>query len=242
MNEKNLYDLGALYHDYSVFGVKNDQLPGIFKPNQQAKAPIITAYIQYAIAKCKQTIDTSVSFAEMFCADGYYAMLARHLGADYSTGVDNGKDDFFNYAPQIAERIGIKNIEFILKDVNLVDTLEKVDIVANVGGLYHVSNPKEIVIKSYSFAKQYLILQSVVSLATNDKNYLETPAPGWDWGSRMSRESFHKMIIDLDYTIIDQHFNELEGNDRLEDRGSVYYLIKVEHEKKKKGFLSKWIK
>ena len=138
MNEKNLYDLGPLYHDYSIFGVKNDQLPGIFKPNQQAKTPIITAYIQYAIAKCKQTVDTSVSFAEMFCADGYYAMLARHLGADYSIGIDNGKDNYFYVAPKISNRLSITNIDFILKDANSVDTLEKVDIVANVGGLYHV--------------------------------------------------------------------------------------------------------
>jgi hypothetical protein len=29
-----------------------------------------------------------VSFAELFCADGYYAMMARRLGATASMGID----------------------------------------------------------------------------------------------------------------------------------------------------------
>jgi len=33
------------------------------------------------------------------------------------------------------------------------------------------------------------------------------------------------MIKRLCPEIIDHHFNELEGNDRLEDRGRAYYLI-----------------
>lgn len=46
-----LDDLGPLYHSYEVFGVHNPQLDGIFVPNQKAKAPILQAYIQLAIAK-----------------------------------------------------------------------------------------------------------------------------------------------------------------------------------------------
>jgi hypothetical protein len=65
----------------------------------------------------------------------------------------------------------------------------------------------------------------VVSLATDDADYFESPAPGWTWGNRFSRKSFDRMIRSLGYTIVDSHFNELEGNSRPEDRGSVYYLI-----------------
>ena len=118
-----LSDLGPLYHTYSFFGVNNDQLPGIYELNQQAKAPIITAYIAYAIAK-----------SEKNTTDG-------------------------------------------------------------------------------------------VSLITNSKYYYESPAPGWTWGNRYSRASFDKMIRKICPKIVDQHFNELEGNNRLDDRGSVYYLI-----------------
>ncbi len=72
-----LDDLGPLYHTYELFGVSNRQLPGIYAPNQKAKGPILLACIQYAIAKCRRCIADPVSFAELFCADGYYAMTAR---------------------------------------------------------------------------------------------------------------------------------------------------------------------
>lgn len=75
-------------------------------------------------------------------------------------------------------------------------------------------------------ANHYLIVQSVVSLANKNRNYFETPAPGWDWGCRYNRVSFDRMIRSKGYNIIDSHFNELQGNDRLEDKGSIYYLIK----------------
>jgi hypothetical protein len=214
-----LFDLGPLYHSYTFFGIKNQQLPGIFEPNQKAKAPILTAYIAYAVAK----VD-SPTFMELFCADGFYAMVAKRLGASKSYGVDNNRDGFSAVAPEIAKRLAIE-IEFINAKVENLQELPGVDIVANVGGLYHVSNPKDILMLSYRHARKYLIVQSVVSLATNSDSYFESPCPGWTWGSRFSKQSFDKMIHDQKWNIIDSHFNELTGNARPEDRGSVYYLI-----------------
>ena len=221
-----LADLGPLYHEYSFFGVNNEQTKGHYVENQKTKAPIITTYIAYAIAKCKEK-SNYVSFAELFCADGYYAMVASRLGAARSYGIDNNfsKHNYALKVKGIAKRLGIKNIEFINEDVNNINKLPRTDIVANVGGLYHVSNPKQILAKSYEMAKSYLIIQSVVSLATDSRRYFETPAPGWTWGSRFSRQSFDELIKDSGYKVLDFHFNELKGNKRIEDRGSVYYLI-----------------
>lgn len=226
LNKKEINDLGPQYHDYSFLGVENRQLEGIFKKNQLSKEYIIRAYIQLAIAKSKEFIDSEVSFAELFCADGYYTMMASKLGADTCIGIDNNKDGFFTKAVEISKRLQMKNVSFVNEDVNNINNLENVDIVANLGGLYHVENPKEILIKSYNMAKKFLIVQTVVSLKNNDSDYFESPAPGWTWGCRYSKESFHKMILDLKFDILDYHFNELEGNDRLEDKGSLYYIIK----------------
>lgn len=63
-------------------------------------------------------------------------------------------------------------------------------------------------------------------MANDDPAYFETPAPGWDWGSRFNRRSFQRMVEREGYNVIDSAFNELTGNERLEDRGSVYYLIR----------------
>lgn len=217
-------DLPPLYHDYSFFGRPTKQLPGNYVLNQRAKAPIITAYIALAIAKSFENQE-KVSFAELFCADGYYAMVASRLGANKSLAIDNDKDGYTKNGMNMAKDLEIDNVEFIFKDVNEIHKLKKVDIVANVGGLYHVENPKEILEKSYDMAKKYLIVQNVVSLANKDSDYFEAPAPGWTWGSRFSRQSFDKLITDLGYSIVDSHFNELKGNSRAEDLGSSYYLI-----------------
>jgi hypothetical protein len=48
----DLTDLRELYHDYSLFGVKNLQLPGVYAPNQAAQSPVIRNYIQLAIGPC----------------------------------------------------------------------------------------------------------------------------------------------------------------------------------------------
>ena len=220
-----LGDLGALYHTYSFFGVDNDQLPGIYELNQKAKAPIISAYIALAVAKSKKNASDTVTFTELFCADGFYAMVAARLGCDRSVGIDNDRDKHFNNAKLIAERLGLNNVEFRKAEISPSSEFASTDIVANVGGLYHVDEPEKILELSFNMAKKYLIVQSVVSLASADENYYESPAPGWDWGNRFSRKSFDKMVKKICPGIIDHHFNELEGNERLEDRGSVYYLI-----------------
>jgi SAM-dependent methyltransferase len=221
--------LDGLYHEYSFFGFENKQANDMFVWNQKAKAPIITAYTALAIAKASE-IKESVSFVELFCADAYYFMVASRLGADEVYGVDNNKDEYAdaNKLKAIAKKLSVNNFSFVGADINKLSTERKYDIVANVGGLYHVTEPEKILEKSYELAKQYLIVQSVVSLANEDPDYFETPAPGWDWGCRYNLKSFDKMIRSKSYKIIDYHFNELEGNPRLEDRGSVYYLIEKE--------------
>jgi hypothetical protein len=227
-NNKNpLRSLGPLYHKYSFFGVENEQLEGIFEGNQKAKTSILTAYTAYAIAKAKED-NRDISFAELFCADGYYAMLASRLGASRSVGYDNDIDPhgFFKKAPAIAKALGLDKVEFINEDMQKLHKLPRYNIVANVGGLYHVSNPEQILNKSYKMAKDFLIVQTVVSMENNDPKYFQEPAPGWTWGSRYSRASFDNLIKKLNYKVIDSHFNELKGNGELSNRGSVYYLIK----------------
>lgn len=220
-----LTDLEPLYHSYRLFGIPNKHLPGIYQLNQACKEPIILSYILLALAKCKREMGTTVTFAELFCADGYYAMAARHLAVTKSIGIDNNRDGHFTKAELIATRLGVDNCTFIQMDVNDIENVEPVDVVANIGGLYHVGNPNIILEKSYALARRFLIVQTVVSLISEADDYFESAAPGWTWGNRFSRSSFEKLIEKKGWNIIDKHFNILEGNLRLEDRGSIYFLI-----------------
>ena len=53
------------------------------------------------------------------------------------------------------------------------------------------------------------------------------PAPGWTWGNRYSQASFDKMMRSkYGDQILFSQANELKGNGRITNRGSVYYLIK----------------
>jgi hypothetical protein len=220
-------NLGPLYHDFSFFGVTNEQLSDHFIQNQKAKAPVITAYIAYAKAKCETTKDSpNPSFTELFCADGYYTMIASRLGCSPCFGIDNNSEGYLDKAKAIVKRIGLQDCRFIQSEISENSAFDTTDIVANLGGLYHVSNPREILQNSFIQARQFLIVQSVVSLVTDDVTYFESPAPGWTWGSRFSRSFFHKMITDICPNVVDHHFNVLTGNQRMEDRGSVYYLLR----------------
>lgn len=79
--------------------------------------------------------------------------------------------------------------------------------------------------ESYALALKFLIVQTVVSLASEADDYYRSPAPGWTWGNHFSRSSFEKLIEKKGWNIVDKHFNILEGNERLEDRGCIYFLI-----------------
>ena len=220
-----LDDLGPLYHSYELFGVRNAQLPGLFAPNQRAKAPILQAYIQYAIAKSRAHPDDRVRFLELFCADGYYAMAARLFGADECVGVDDGRDPYFELAPVIAGRLGLDRVSFVRADVHDMGGSPPFTIVANVGGLYHVSDPGDVLRLSWQLSQRFLIVQSVVSLAHTDADYFEAPAPGWTWGSRFSEAWLCAQLLRLGGRVVDTHTNELTGNERLDDRGSFYAIV-----------------
>lgn len=83
----SLVDLGPLYHNYSVFGADSVQRKGPLAFNQLDKVPILTRYISLAL-----DAGTDMSFAELFCADAFFAMLALKLGASSSVGIDNNRD------------------------------------------------------------------------------------------------------------------------------------------------------
>jgi hypothetical protein len=217
---------GPFYHDFERLGLHNTQLPGIFAPNQQAKEPIVTAYILYAIAKLRNRGVTPISFVELFAADAYYAMFARKFGADSALAVDSDRDGYFDQARTVRVLLGL-DVELLCGRVQDVPPERRFSIVANTGGLYHVDDPVETLKQSVRMAEHYLIVQNVVSLATESDSYFERPAPGWNWGNRFSRQSFDKTIRELRLRVADAEFNILAGNERPEDRGSVYYLIET---------------
>jgi len=55
-----------------------------------------------------------------------------------------------------------------------------------------VEDPVRVLRHSWELSSGFLIVQSAVSMANDDPAYFETPAHGWDWGSRFNRRSFQR--------------------------------------------------
>jgi hypothetical protein len=216
------------YHDFSILGLRVPQRDGIYPKNQAAKAPVLIGYLAFAIGKLRARNVEPITFSELFCADAYYSFIARRLGVDECYAYDNDRDGHLEEAKFIQHLLSETNVHLKAQDVFDISSEAKTSIVMNAGGLYHVSDPLSVLDKSYEICKSYLILQSVVSLANEDENYFETPAPGWDWGCRFSHAFLRKQIAKRGYRIIDEERNILEGNLRPEDRGSSYFFLSRE--------------
>ena len=216
---------GPLYHDFAWLGMPTRQLPGIYARNQQVKAPVLAAYVLTAFARLRCRGHGAISFAELFCAYGFYALLAAHFGAARSIGYDDDREGHLANAERMRDLLGLHQTTFRRTAVEAIAPGERADVVANVGGLYHVDDPEAVLDRSYEMANHYLIVQTVISLARDEPDYFERPAPGLSWGNRYSRASFDRMIRSRGWRIADTLFNTLDGNPRPEDRGSLYYLI-----------------
>lgn len=217
------------YHDFSWLGLSTPQIEGIYAPNQVAKAPVLCAYILLALARAKHRHEgRQPSFVELFCADGFYAMFAARFGALSAVGMDNDREGHLASAERIRQQLGLENVRFEQTDIERIDPARHFSVVANVGGLYHVDDPEAVLQQSWDMATDYLIVQNVVSLASDDPGYFCRPAPGLSWGNRYSRQSFEALIASKGWRVVLSDFNVLSANPRIEDRGSLYYLIEKE--------------
>jgi 2-polyprenyl-3-methyl-5-hydroxy-6-metoxy-1,4-benzoquinol methylase len=222
---KKLQMLGDYYHSFDSLGLYITQREeNYFRVNQKCKEGTILAYSQLAVEKSKGSCKDKPSVLELFCADGYYAAHAKRMGAGLVNGIDLDERSI-KQANAVFQALFGESNRFHVADVHSFVPATPYDIVLCCGGLYHVSDPRRVIQDCYSkLSRKYLIVQSVVSLENESGGYFITPAPGWKHGSRFSTTFLREMILQVGWQIIDDHFNQLEGNTRLCDRGSAYFF------------------
>jgi hypothetical protein len=124
-----------------------------------------------------------------------------------------------------ARALGLQAVRFVAADVwDYIGRDETFDVVLCTGGLYHLEDPRRLLDRVKNVAAHYLIIQSVVTLETEDPDYFVTPAPGWKHGSRFSHARLRGWLEETGWQIVEQARNELTGNPRRQDRGSSYFL------------------
>ena len=190
--------------------------------NQNAKQALIFRFIDDAMKICKKRSE-SFTGVELFCSDGFYANYAakknrtvRLRGIDLSEG-------YLRHARMASALLDVAD-RVTFEHCDVMDLEGEYDFAICVGGLYHLSDPFELLYRLRGKIRTALVIQTVFSLANTDYDYFETPAPGRERGCRFSYGYLLRMVASAGWKVKNQHDNELKGNPRLEDRGSAYLL------------------
>ncbi|MCL5994592.1 MAG: class I SAM-dependent methyltransferase [Chloroflexi bacterium] len=190
--------------------------------NQQRKEAYIVPYVQ----RCLQEMAShpAMRCLDLFCADGYYTSLIAQLcpGA-VMTGVDLDGDEI-RRAKTAARLLGVKQSQFVQADVwDFTRNAQAYELVLCTGGLYHLTDPQGFTRLLRMTGSRYLVVQSVVTMETDDPDYFVSPAPGWKHGSRFTHVGLGRWLEASGWHILESAVNELSGNQRMCDRGSSYY-------------------
>lgn len=189
--------------------------------NQPAKEQILVPYL----IRCLEALPGAPTCLELFCADGYYGcMIAQRFPNAQVTGIDLASMEI-RRAETAARFLELPNVSFAVGDAwELLQESQQYDLVLCAGGLYHLEKPRRFVELVRRITRRYLVVQSVVTLETDDPNYFVTPAPGLRHGSRFTQAALEKWLIEAGWEILDQDHNELPGNRLARDRGSCYFV------------------
>jgi len=201
------------------------RLPSSHMLNQPVKERYLLALVKQALAG----LGPAPTCLELFSADGYYSCRLKTLSAGARvTGVelDSGQ---VQRAETIARRMGLREVSFRREDVRsfLERSGETYDLVLCAGGLYHLSDPIGLLRAVSRVTRGYLVLQSVVTLETDDPGYFVQPAKGWQHGCRFTHAWLRARLEMLGWQILDEARAELPGNHRAHDRGASFFLCRV---------------
>lgn len=195
--------------------------------NQAAKEAHIVPFIAQALEALADK--DKPTCLDLFCADGYYTCHIARLRPEADiTGVDLDPDEVAR-ARLMARVLEVPHATFHVIDVwDFVAEAPVYDLVLCTGGLYHLRDPQRFLEQLVPVVGQYLVIQSAITLETEDADYFVSPAPGWRHGSRFTHACLRGWLETLGWEIAAEERNELPGNARSCDRGSSYFLCRAE--------------
>ncbi|HFQ92905.1 MAG TPA: methyltransferase domain-containing protein [Anaerolineae bacterium] len=199
--------------------------PNSHQINQRHKETYLIPFLKQALAD----LPPSPRCLDLFCADGYYSCWIGQQRPDaLITGVDLDEKEI-ERAQTAAAFLNIQNATFYVENIwNRVEKPDEYHLIICAGGLYHLTNPQKLLAALPRIAAGYLVIQSAVTLETEEPDYFVAPAPGWKHGSRFTHAGLKKWLTESGWIIEAEGRNELTGNPRLCDRGSSYFLCRWE--------------
>ena len=193
--------------------------------NQRHKQGAILPLVEEALTRLAERGVDAPAGLELFCADGYYSCLIASVWPQARmTGVDLDSQHV-ERAQAAARVLGFERLDFVVADVwQYLRQGHTFDLALCTGGLYHLEQPWALLALLRPVVTGFLIVQSVVTLQTEDEDYFVSPAPGWRHGSRFTHARLARGLQESGWQIVQRTRNELTGNPRLDDRGASYFL------------------
>ena len=133
------------------------------------------------------------------------------------------------HQPPAARQLDLEPMVLRREDVAtfLERSAEGYDLVLCAGGLYHLSAPQDLLEKLAGVARGFVVVQSVVTMETEDPGYFVEPAPGWQHGCRFTHAWLRERLAATGWLLVAESRAELPANQRLQDRGSSFFLCRV---------------
>jgi protein-L-isoaspartate O-methyltransferase len=191
--------------------------------------PVKERHLMALVARALSALGPRPDCLELFSADGYYSCRIKALSPQARiTGVELDPEQI-RRAETIARRLGFGEVSFRREDVwtFLERSGPAYDLVLCAGGLYHLSDPVGLLQAVKRVAGGYLVVQSVVTLETEDGDYFVQPAKGWQHGCRFTHAWLRARLEELGWHLLDEARAELPGNRRPHDRGSSFFLCRA---------------
>jgi tRNA (mo5U34)-methyltransferase len=97
------------------------------------------------------------------CNCGYFSLDLADRGAKSVRGVDLRANNIAQ-AELLAEHFGVGNVSFEVRDSRELEGVEQFDVVLNLGLLYHVTEPFELVRQTYELCRRVAIIDTSCAL------------------------------------------------------------------------------
>ena len=201
------------------------RIPTSHHLNQPVKDQHLTELIRLALP----SLPPSPSCLELFCADGFFTCRIKKMAPGARVTALELDEGHVRRARTIARMLDLRDVVVLREDVGkfLEESSEKYHLVLCAGGLYHLGCPSRLLEQIGGVCDGYVVIQSVVTLETEDRRYFVAPAPGWEHGCRFSHAWLRDRIASLGWRIATETRAELPGNQRPQDRGSSFFLCRV---------------
>lgn len=100
------------------------------------------------------------SFLDIGCNSGFFSLDLAARGARHVAGIDLRAENVAQ-ARFLADRFGLDNVVFEVGDVEEVASGERWDVVLNLGVLYHVIQPLQLLRRTYEQCRRFAIVDTV---------------------------------------------------------------------------------